>query len=172
MHSICEKPFVENPNFFFPQMLAFVIVPALLAVVSAAPGGYTGLGGMYKNMQVGSTLYVPISKYYLQEGNGILLYHLPLLFCYIDERAFSKTCSFLEERLISRNEICFADAPRDYAPRQDGGKHGQEVRLRTGGNNFAFEQVGQFLYGGHYLLTPLVLAFSIPNNYLFAALKN
>ena len=34
-------------------MLAFVVVPALLAVVSSAPGGYTGLGGMYKNMQVG-----------------------------------------------------------------------------------------------------------------------
>ena len=33
-------------------MLAFVVFPALLAVVSAAPGGYTGLGGMYKNMQV------------------------------------------------------------------------------------------------------------------------
>merc|ERR1712203_803193 len=33
-------------------MLAFVIVPALLALASAAPGGYTGLGGMYKNMQM------------------------------------------------------------------------------------------------------------------------
>ena len=42
-----------KPNItLFPQMLAFVVVPALLAVVSAAPGGYTGLGGMYKNMQV------------------------------------------------------------------------------------------------------------------------
>ena len=47
-----------KPNItLFPQMLAFVVFPALLAVVSAAPGGYTGLGGMYKNMQVGSTLY-------------------------------------------------------------------------------------------------------------------
>ena len=47
-----------KPNItLFPQMLAFVVVPALLAVVSAAPGGYTGLGGMYKNMQVGLTLY-------------------------------------------------------------------------------------------------------------------
>ena len=33
-------------------MLAFVVLPALLALASAAPGGYTGYGGMYKNMQM------------------------------------------------------------------------------------------------------------------------
>ena len=31
-------------------MLAFVLLPALLAVSSAAPGGYTGYGGLYPNM--------------------------------------------------------------------------------------------------------------------------
>ena len=33
-------------------MLAFVVLPTILALASAAPGGYTGLGGMYKNMQM------------------------------------------------------------------------------------------------------------------------
>ena len=31
-------------------MLALVTLSALLVVSSAAPGGYTGLGGLYKNM--------------------------------------------------------------------------------------------------------------------------
>ena len=31
-------------------MLALVLLPALLAVSSAAPGGYTGYGGLYPNM--------------------------------------------------------------------------------------------------------------------------
>merc|ERR1712083_315849 len=35
-----------------PTMLAFVVLPTILALASAAPGGYTGLGGMYKNMQM------------------------------------------------------------------------------------------------------------------------
>ena len=39
-------------NLLCPQMLAFVVLPALLALASAAPGGYTGYGGMYKNMQM------------------------------------------------------------------------------------------------------------------------
>merc|ERR1712024_311358 len=32
------------------KMLALVTLSALLVVSSAAPGGYTGLGGLYKNM--------------------------------------------------------------------------------------------------------------------------
>merc|ERR1712203_1111029 len=32
------------------KMLALVVLPALLAVSSAAPGGYTGYGGLYPNM--------------------------------------------------------------------------------------------------------------------------
>merc|ERR1712200_170569 len=32
------------------KMLALVVLSALLVVSSAAPGGYTGLGGLYKNM--------------------------------------------------------------------------------------------------------------------------
>ena len=71
----------------FPQMLAFVIVPALLALALAAPGGYTGLGGMYKNMQVGSTLYpFPIIIYCILLLSGLggmyknmKVYILPLL---------------------------------------------------------------------------------------------
>ena len=31
-------------------MLALVLLPALLVVSSAAPGGYTGYGGLYPNM--------------------------------------------------------------------------------------------------------------------------
>ena len=31
-------------------MLALVVLPALLVVSSAAPGGYTGYGGLYPNM--------------------------------------------------------------------------------------------------------------------------
>merc|ERR1712060_422641 len=32
------------------KMLALVVLPALLVVCSAAPGGYTGYGGLYPNM--------------------------------------------------------------------------------------------------------------------------
>merc|ERR1711990_843574 len=32
------------------KMLALVVLPALLVVSSAAPGGYTGYGGLYPNM--------------------------------------------------------------------------------------------------------------------------
>merc|ERR1711928_21175 len=32
------------------KMLALVLLPALLSVSSAAPGGYTGYGGLYPNM--------------------------------------------------------------------------------------------------------------------------
>ena len=33
-----------------PQMLSLVVLPALVMVCSAAPGGYTGYGGLYPNM--------------------------------------------------------------------------------------------------------------------------
>ena len=32
------------------QMLSLVVLPALLVVCNAAPGGYTGYGGLYPNM--------------------------------------------------------------------------------------------------------------------------
>ena len=44
-----------------PQMLALVLLPALLVVSNAAPGGYTGLGGLYKNMNQNAD-YMPHAK--------------------------------------------------------------------------------------------------------------
>ena len=42
-------------------MLALVVLSALLVVSSAAPGGYTGLGGLYKNMNQNAD-YMPHAK--------------------------------------------------------------------------------------------------------------
>ena len=44
--------FLTPNKVFVVQMLAFVVLPTLFALASAAPGGYTGYGGMYKNMQM------------------------------------------------------------------------------------------------------------------------
>merc|ERR1711997_575631 len=43
------------------KMLALVLLPALLVVSNAAPGGYTGLGGLYKNMNQNAD-YMPHAK--------------------------------------------------------------------------------------------------------------
>merc|ERR1712080_79841 len=43
------------------KMLALVTLSALLVVSSAAPGGYTGLGGLYKNMNQNAD-YMPHAK--------------------------------------------------------------------------------------------------------------
>merc|ERR1712038_1883215 len=43
------------------KMLALVVLSALLVVSSAAPGGYTGLGGLYKNMNQNAD-YMPYAK--------------------------------------------------------------------------------------------------------------
>merc|ERR1712027_227894 len=43
------------------KMLALVTLSALLVVSSAAPGGYTGLGGLYKNMNQNAD-YMPAAK--------------------------------------------------------------------------------------------------------------
>merc|ERR1712203_784999 len=40
----------HRPSPATAKMLALVLLPALLAVSSAAPGGYTGYGGLYPNM--------------------------------------------------------------------------------------------------------------------------
>ena len=42
-------------------MLPLVVLSALLVVSSAAPGGYTGLGGLYKNMNQNAD-YMPHAK--------------------------------------------------------------------------------------------------------------
>merc|ERR1712203_408569 len=41
-----QAPTLASPS----QVLALVVLPALLVVSSAAPGGYTGYGGLYPNM--------------------------------------------------------------------------------------------------------------------------
>merc|ERR1712105_330205 len=43
------------------KMISAILIPFLLAVPSAAPGGYTGLGGLYKNMNQNAD-YMPAAK--------------------------------------------------------------------------------------------------------------
>merc|ERR1712105_111680 len=43
------------------KMISAILIPFLLAVASAAPGGYTGLGGLYKNMNQNAD-YMPAAK--------------------------------------------------------------------------------------------------------------
>ena len=41
---------VKHDIHIHSQMLSLVVLPALLVVCNAAPGGYTGYGGLYPNM--------------------------------------------------------------------------------------------------------------------------
>merc|ERR1712243_98969 len=43
------------------KMISLVVIPFLLATVSGFPGGYTGLGGLYKNMNQNAD-YIPHAK--------------------------------------------------------------------------------------------------------------
>ena len=82
----------------------------------------------------GRVNFAPISKYHLLYS--IVIWSWGHVHC---ARICRYMCTSISVNWWNWN--CLADAPRDNAPRQDGGKHGQEVRLRTGGHNFAFGQV-------------------------------
>merc|ERR1712243_356152 len=43
------------------KMISLVVIPFLLSSVSGFPGGYTGLGGLYKNMNQNAD-YIPHAK--------------------------------------------------------------------------------------------------------------
>merc|ERR1711955_182446 len=45
----------------YTKMISLVVVPFLLSSVSGFPGGYTGLGGLYKNMNQNAD-YIPHAK--------------------------------------------------------------------------------------------------------------
>merc|ERR1712126_363116 len=45
----------------YTKMISLLVVPFLLSSVSSFPGGYTGLGGLYKNMNQNAD-YIPHAK--------------------------------------------------------------------------------------------------------------